>query len=81
MYLYNETNVFADLSTAWRLIRDGRLELDIWTWRRLLKIVLVFQGQTFESHRFTLVKEWPPSSLIVPEILAADPTVQSPSVR
>lgn len=73
-YLYNETMVFAQLAILKRRIIDGQLRIELDTWRQLLKIALFFQAKSFHPAQIPLVKEWPLSDLIAPDILDCDPS-------
>lgn len=72
LFLYNETRLFSDLAFARRRIDSGRSDMSLDQWRTMLKMALFFQGKTFEAGDVALVKEWPSSNVILPDMLAVD---------
>ncbi len=72
LYLYNETMVYADLAIEKRAIDHGKSLISLSDWQKLLKIALRFQSRTFIKNDKALVKEWPISNYILPEILKVD---------
>ena len=76
-YVYNENMIFAALAQAKRAINFGAAPLGSANlsdadWQKLLRIALFFQAKPFRAGDTVVVKEWPLSNFILPDILAAD---------
>ncbi len=72
-YLYNENVVFSQLAQLKRAMLAEEARVPEETFRRLLRIALVLHAKNFGFGALSLLKEWPLSNLLIPEILSENP--------
>lgn len=75
-YLYNETKLFSQLAMLKRIIIRGDTKIKLDLWFQLLQLAVFFQSKSYRSEQTALVKEWPLSDLIAPDILSCGENIQ-----